>query len=350
MWHIPRLYALTFCVTSPQARAEYTSTSPKVQLDSTLPYPYYLIVTELVLEVKKLLKDYGEYRAVDHISFTIKRGQVMGLLGPNGAGKSTTIQMLAAVTIPTAGSIRYFGKDLVKHRQACLQRINYASAYNTLQNHITAKENLLVFAALYGIKKPKEKIAELLDYFGLGRQINERYGHLSAGERTRVNLVKALLNDPELILMDEPTASLDPDIADKTLSLIEALRRDRQLSILFTSHNMREVSRICDEVIFLDHGKVVSIDTPANHAKQLDHARVVLQYNNAAQAHLEKVLRAQGVEFTFDEPERATIRLASGAVVKLIAALHNAHIPLQDIDITKSTLEDVFLHIARRNK
>jgi ABC-2 type transport system ATP-binding protein len=166
------------------------------------------MVTETVLDVKVLLKDYDEYRAVDHISFTIKRGQVMGLLGPNGAGKSTTIQMLAGVTIPTSGSIHYFGKDLAKNRQACLQRINYASAYNTLQNHITAKENLLVFAALYGVKKPKEKIAEPLDYFGISRHINERYGHLSAGERTRVNLVKALLNDPELILMDEPTARL----------------------------------------------------------------------------------------------------------------------------------------------
>lgn len=305
------------------------------------------MVTEVVLEVEALIKDYDAYRAVDSVSFTITRGQVLGLLGPNGAGKSTTIQMLAGVTIPTTGSIRYFGQNFAKHRQTCLQRINYASAYNTLQNHITAKENLFVFARLYGVKDPKQKIAELLEYFGLGRQVNERYGNLSAGERTRVNLVKALLNDPELVLMDEPTASLDPDIADKTLSLIEELRHDRRLSILFTSHNMGEVSRICDEVIFLDKGKIVSKDTPANHTKRLDRAQITLRFRGKQEA-LEAVLRRQHIEFSFGESKAVVINLSSKAIPRLLAAIHAAKIELLDIDITKATLEDVFLDIARR--
>lgn len=306
-------------------------------------------MAETVLEVTSLLKDYAEYRAVDSISFDIKRGQVLGLLGPNGAGKSTTIQMLAGVTIPTGGSIKYFGMELSKHRQACLQRINYASAYNTLQNHITAKENLMVFAGLYGVPKPKERIAELLDYFGVSRHINERFGHLSAGERTRINLVKALLNEPELLLMDEPTASLDPDIADKTLTLIENLRRDRQLSILFTSHNMSEVSRVCDEVIFLDRGKIVSKDTPANHTKQLDRAQVSLHFSGPKEP-LEKVLKSQNIDGEFENNHQLKADLPNSAIPALLAALHEAHIPLKDIEIAKATLEDVFLEIARRQK
>jgi len=307
-------------------------------------------MSEHVLEVRGLVKDYSTYRAVDHVSFTIKRGQVLGLLGPNGAGKSTTIQMLVGVTIPTQGSIRYFGHDFATHHQQCLQRLNYASAYNTLQTHITVKENLSVFAGLYGVEKPKaKKIAELLDYFGVARLGKQKYGELSAGERTRVNLVKALLNDPELILMDEPTASLDPDIADKTLSLIEELRRNRQLSILFTSHNMNEVTRICDEVIFLDQGKIVSHDTPANHMKRLDTARVILQYKGKAQK-MEQVIQKQGLAYDFDGPDRVTVTLSNKAIPNFLAAVHETDIVVVDIDITKPTLEDVFLDIARREK
>ena len=207
-------------------------------------------MTATVLNVTKLTKDYDTYRAVDAVSFHIQRGQVMGLLGPNGAGKSTTIQMLLGITLPTSGRIEYFGRDFGRHRQAGLQRVNFASAYNTLQGRLSVKENLLVFAGLYSVPAPMRKIAELLEYFEIATLANTKYRDLSAGERTRVNLAKALLNDPELILMDEPTASLDPDIADKTLTLIEQLRQSQGLSILFTSHNMAEVERICDEVIF----------------------------------------------------------------------------------------------------
>src|SRR5438045_3885749 len=151
-------------------------------------------MSELVLAVKGLVKDYGTFRAVDNISFSIKKGQILGLLGPNGAGKSTTIQMLISVMLASAGSIRYFGQDFAKHRQECLQRLNYASAYNALQQHITVNENLSVFAALYGVANARAKIAELMDYFGIQRLGKHSYKDLSAGERTRVNLVKALLN------------------------------------------------------------------------------------------------------------------------------------------------------------
>lgn len=213
--------------------------------------------SEAVLEVSGLTKRYGDFTAVDGIDFAIKRGEVVGLLGPNGAGKSTTIQMLLGLLTPTAGRISYFGMDFARQRLAALRRINYLSAFNTLQEKITVEQNLRVFAAAYGVEQPLKKIDELLDYFGVTQLKKACYNDISAGQRTRVNLVKAFLNDPELILMDEPTASLDPDIVDKVLGMIEHLKAERQLTILYTSHNMQDVERICDRVIFLAHGRIV---------------------------------------------------------------------------------------------
>lgn len=210
-----------------------------------------------VLEVAGLTKRYGSFTAVDSIDFQVKRGEVVGLLGPNGAGKSTTIQMLLGLLTPTTGHIKYFGKDFAAHRLEILSRINYLSAFNTLQEKITVDQNLQVFAIAYDVKNPVQKIDELLDYFGVMQLKKACYNDISAGQRTRVNLAKAFLNDPELLLMDEPTASLDPDIVDKVLGMIEHLKKERQLTILYTSHNMQDVERICDKVIFLAHGKVV---------------------------------------------------------------------------------------------
>lgn len=303
-------------------------------------------MAEIVLQIENLVKDYDAYRAVDAVSFVVRRGQVMGLLGPNGAGKSTTIQMLTGVTLPTAGHIRYFGRDFARHRQACLQRINFASAYNTLQGRLSVLENMLVFAGLYGVKQPRQKIAELLEYFEIGRLARHRYWDLSAGERTRVNLAKALVNDPEIILMDEPTASLDPDIADKTLSLIEALRRERELSILFTSHNMAEVERVCDEVIFLDRGKIVSQDTPRNHTKALSGVEVVLHYRGD-QETLGALLSRRKLEYEAPDSGVMRVKASTEAVAGLLAAVVKAGIEVSDVEVNKPTLEDVFLTIAR---
>lgn len=217
---------------------------------------------ETVLEVEGLVKRYGAFTAVDSIDFSARRGEVVGLLGPNGAGKSTTIQMLLGLLTPTAGRIRYFGHDFNRDRRAILERINYLSAFNTLQVKITVEQNLKVFAEAYQVARPQAKIDELLEYFGVASLKNECYDDISAGQRTRVNLVKAFLNDPELILMDEPTAALDPDIVDRVLSMIEDLKKTRKLTILYTSHNMQDVERICDRVIFLSHGRIVRQAAP----------------------------------------------------------------------------------------
>jgi ABC-2 type transport system ATP-binding protein len=215
------------------------------------------MITDSILEINNLVKCYGPYKAVDDISFSINKGEIVGLLGPNGAGKSTTIQMLLGLLTPTSGYISYFGMNFSNHRLAILNRINYLSAFNTLQGKITVEQNLRVYADAYDVKQPVQKMNELLTYFGVSKLKKERYDNLSAGQRTRVNLAKAFLNEPELVLMDEPTASLDPDIVDRVLSMIEDLKKQHRLTILYTSHNMHDVERICDRVIFLAHGKIV---------------------------------------------------------------------------------------------
>ncbi len=212
---------------------------------------------ERVLEVSNLTKRYGSFTAVDDIDFSIRRGEVVGLLGPNGAGKSSTIQMLLGLLTPTSGSVTYFGQEFVAHHHEILHRINYLSAFNTLQGKITVVQNLRVFADAYGIVNPAGKIDELLDRFGVLVLKDKPYDDLSAGQRTRVNLAKAFINEPELVLMDEPTASLDPDIVDRVLSMIETLKQERNLSLVYTSHNMHDVERICDRVIFMSRGQIV---------------------------------------------------------------------------------------------
>lgn len=299
-----------------------------------------------ILEVKNLTKKYGDYLAVDNISFSVQKGRVTGFLGPNGAGKTTTIQILCGITLPTSGNISYFGKDFSKYREYCLQRINFASAFNTLQGRITVLENLLVFADLYSVKNAKKKSLELLEYFEISSLANAIYQDLSAGQKTRVNLVKSLLNDPELLLLDEPTASLDPDISDKTLRLIEDLRKNKEISILYTSHEMDEVTRICDEVVFLDHGKIVAQDTPLGLTKRISGATLRLTFD-AKKEMVENFLKEKGYEFAFLTRNLVEIKAEEKMIPKVIFGMSNADIWLTDIEVVKPNLEDFFLQIAR---
>jgi len=301
---------------------------------------------EILLDVRHLVKDFGGVRAVDDVSFVVPRGAIVGLLGPNGAGKTTTIHMLLGITTPTSGEIVYFGREFVSHRRECLARINYASALNTLQGRISVWENLLFFAGLYGLRAPGTRIRELASYFEIGALLHKRYWDLSAGQRTRVNLIKALLNDPELILMDEPTASLDPDIADKTLSLIEEARRAAAVSILYTSHDMHEVTRICDEVIFLDRGRIVAHDTPLGLTKRIGTARLTLTFDGDRRA-VAAFLQERGQRHTFIQPYVVSIDTTEALIPGLIFGLSEHGLWITDIEVRKPTLEDVFLKIAR---
>lgn len=217
---------------------------------------------EKVVSAIGLTKNFNGFKAVDNVSFHLNKGEILGLLGPNGAGKTTTIHMLLGLTTPTSGEVKVFEKSFEAHREEILSRVNFSSSYVSLPYSLTVMENLLVFARIYGVKEPKKKIEELLSIFEIdatGGSISRR---LSSGQLTRVSLVKSLLNDPDVLFLDEPTASLDPDMADRTRRLLRKIRDERGLSIIYTSHNMMEMTEMCDRIIFLDKGKVMASGTP----------------------------------------------------------------------------------------
>jgi ABC-type multidrug transport system ATPase subunit len=210
-------------------------------------------------------------------------------------------------------------------------------------------ENLLVFAYLYDLKSPQEKIKNLAEYFEITGILNQRYQELSSGQKTRVNLVKSLINDPELILMDEPTASLDPDIADKTLSLIEHLKKERNITILYTSHDMDEITRICDEVIFLDHGKIVAHDTPQGLTKLVQNSELVLNFDEKS-SKVEEFLKEHQFQFKNLDEKTVNINMKEEEIADIIYKINHMGIRIKNIEMRKPTLEDVFLQIARKKK
>ncbi len=213
--------------------------------------------------VESLSKRFQRVVAVDDIDFVVPRGAVVALLGGNGAGKTTTISMLLGLLLPTAGRIRVLGEDMLKHRYQVLGRINFSSPYVDLPRRIKVRENLNVYAHLYGLADPKQRIAELARDLAMGDLLARPTGQLSAGQRTRVALAKALLNRPEVLLLDEPTASLDPDTADWVRGYLERYRRETGAAILLASHNMGEVERLCDDVLMLRRGRIVDRGAPA---------------------------------------------------------------------------------------
>ena len=217
-----------------------------------------------------MTKRFDGVTAVDDVSFSAQRGEIVGLLGPNGAGKTTTIQLLLGLTAPTSGRVRTFGLELARRRREILGRVNFSSAYISLPFNLSVRENLEVFARLYGVRDRRQRIARLLDLFEIPEVANTVTGKLSSGQVTRVNLCKAFLNDPEILFLDEPTSSLDPDIAEKVRSALKRVQRERGLTILYTSHNMREIELVCDRVIFLSRGRVVAEGTPREILERAD--------------------------------------------------------------------------------
>jgi ABC-2 type transport system ATP-binding protein len=210
-----------------------------------------------VLYVSKVRKSYGGTVAVDGISFGVRRNEIVGLLGPNGAGKTTTINMILGVLEPASGSIRIEGIDLAAHRRKALERTNFAAVYAPLPGNLTIAQNLRVFGMIYGVRPLSQRIEEVLAEFDLGPLRNVKCGVLSSGEQTRVCLAKAMLNRPDLLLLDEPTASLDPASAREIRAKIRAFAESGDGGVLWTSHNMYEVQDVCDRVLFLSHGRIL---------------------------------------------------------------------------------------------
>lgn len=246
-----------------------------------------------VIEVHGLTKRYQSVTAVDGVSFAIPGGQITALLGGNGAGKTTTISMLLGLLIPTAGTIRVFGEDMLHHRYRVLPRLNFSSPYVDLPHRLTVRENLAVFARLYSLRQPAARVRELAAEFDFEPLLDRKTGALSSGQKTRVALAKALLNWPELLLLDEPTASLDPDTADWVRTYLERYARDTHASILLASHNMAEVERLSTDVLMMKAGRIVDRGAPddliARYSRQtledvfLDIARDRRQPAEAAQ-------------------------------------------------------------------
>ncbi len=215
------------------------------------------------IRVENLVKRYAHTLAVDGISFTLAPGKILGLLGGNGAGKTTTISMLLGLLTPTSGRINVLGHDMARDRFPALARMNFSSPYIALPARLTVQENLEVYGHLYNVPEQKTRIAELAAQFNLTSLLNRAAGELSAGQKTRVALAKSLINKPDLLLLDEPTASLDPDTGDYVRTVLEDYRRDTGAAILLASHNMAEVERLCDEVLMMKTGKIVDRGAPA---------------------------------------------------------------------------------------
>ena len=212
--------------------------------------------------VETLTKRFGNEAAVDGISFTVTQGSVTGLLGGNGAGKTTTIAMLLGLLIPTSGSITILGTDMVRHRHRALPFMNFASPYIDLPHRLTVTENLAVYAGLYLVPHPKQRIAELAEALDFTALLKRDYGSLSAGQKTRIALAKALINRPRLLLLDEPTASLDPDSADRIQAYLRDYAAESGATLLIASHNMIEVERLCDDLLIMRRGHIADRGTP----------------------------------------------------------------------------------------
>ena len=211
-----------------------------------------------VLTVTTLRKRFGSIVAVDGVSFTVGAGEVVGLLGPNGAGKTTTLHMVLGLTTPDSGTVEMFGHDMTRDRSRALARANFAASYLHLPHVLRVGEILTVYANLYGLRRPAARVAEMLEMLELGPLRRQQFSRLSSGQQTRVLLAKALLNDPGLLVLDEPTANLDPDAADRIRGLLVEQAATSGRAMLITSHNMREVERMCDRVHFVSGGQIVA--------------------------------------------------------------------------------------------
>jgi len=214
-------------------------------------------MNDTAIEIKNLSKKYQNTSAVKNINFKISKGAIIGLLGPNGCGKSTTIGMMLGLIQPTSGYVKINSKNIENNRTDLLQKINFISPYIELPKKLTIEENLKVYGRLYGVKNLKNKIIELMEKLNLVELKKRKTGELSSGQKNRVSLAKALINDPEILLLDEPTASLDPDVGDYVRSIIENFASSNGTTVLLASHNMNEVERMCDEVMMMKNGNII---------------------------------------------------------------------------------------------
>jgi ABC-2 type transport system ATP-binding protein len=302
-----------------------------------------------VTELTKVYRGRKPVTAVDQVSFELQPAEILGLLGPNGAGKTTTIQMLLSTLKPTSGRIEYFGKLLADDRESILAMVGYASAYSKLPLHLAIQENLDVFGRLYGMSTAarQDRTKELLTRFGVWDLRRRTMSGLSAGQTTRVMLAKAFLARPRIALLDEPTASLDPDIAHEVRDFVREQRDGAGVSILYTSHNMDEVAEICDRVLFLDGGKIAAVGTPEELAASAAATRIRFTVTLGL-GDLLRSAEAWGLSAAIDG-ESVEVEIDEHHVSEFLQELAEKAVRYTGISLFKPTLEDYFIMLARRS-
>lgn len=297
-----------------------------------------------ILTVKHLTKAFGSFTAVDDLSFELGGGEILGMLGPNGAGKTTTLQMLLGVLTPTSGSIHYFGKDLAKHRSEIMDQVGFSSTYVSLPDLLTVEESLTFVSYFYDRKHRRERVAEVVKQFNLEPLQHQFNNALSAGQKTRVNLAKAFLHEPHVLLLDEPTASLDPDIAQEVRGFLRDLREQSNLSVIITSHNMSEVEELCDRVIVIREGRLIAESTPEKLARSVDVCHLQLGTKNTSA--LRKFCLAQNLSYKTSD-RHFIIDVSENRLAEILQTLEHEGIRYDEISIEKPSLEDYFLRIAK---
>jgi len=268
----------------------------------------------------------------------------LGLLGRNGAGKTTTIQMLLGTLTPTKGEIVYFGKNMKLHRSDIMEKVNFSSTYIELPWYFSVKECLYFLSFLYKIQDRKKRIQKIVDIFKLQSLYHKKIRELSAGQKTRVNLAKAFLNMPKVLLLDEPTASLDPETSHMIRKFLLKEQEDFSLSIIFTSHNMAEVEEMCDRVIFIDHGKIIANDTPQTLAKSIGICRMELLVDNFV--NIQAFCESHNLGYEI-QGNYITLKIKEEEISQILQLLSHEQINYQEISIEKPSLEDYFFKAGK---
>lgn len=310
-----------------------------------------------IVEVSGLTKIYppekkgGQpFTAVNNISFELEEGKILGLLGPNGAGKSTTISMLLGNLSATEGSISYFGKDFMANKSEVLNHVTFASTYIKMPWRLTVMENLRIYAYLYGVSEAtfRTRAKKFLTFFGVWNQRDKTMNNLSAGQITRIMLAKAFIPHPKVVLLDEPTASLDPDIAHQVRDFVKTQQAEYNTSILYTSHNMDEVADLCERVLFLKNGTIVANDTPEKLARSLNTARMTLRIEDGLK-RVRRFCKEQGLRVEVTNRD-AHIQIDEQKVADFLMLLASEGITYSQIGIDTPTLEDYFLSLSEIKK
>lgn len=315
-----------------------------------------------LLQVKELTKTFSIGRsywfsqnkretmiAVNNISFELNRGELLGILGANGAGKTTTIAMLLGTLTPTSGSISYFGKDFAQHRAEVFSKISFASGYMKLPSRLTVWENLDIVGRLYGMpwQQRTKKIDEMLHVFGITHLKNRYTGPLSAGQMARLMLAKAFLPDPEIVLLDEPTAPLDPEVAYDVRHFLLQEKKRRGVSFLFTSHNMDEVAFLCDRILVFKDGSIVASDSPRTLAASVKSARLHLVVTEGLERAI-VLLQEKNMPHQVDDNRALNIDIDESMIAPTLIELARAGVVYAHLLIEKPTLQDYFMQIAKR--